>query len=217
MTWLERYLPFLLSTGFISVLLGLRGLRFRLRYRTSPFRFPAWRDQSLSAWLSRLLVVILAAILLLTGLAAFAPEWLARLDPWSRVNGPATAVGAVLVLIGGGLVWRAQDDMQEAWRVGIDPRERTLLVRQGLFQFCRNPIYLGLQIALVGFAAMLPGLCSLALLAVSLPLLHVQTRLEESHLRKHHGADYAEYCRSVGRFFPWTGRIVADRQDVRGS
>jgi protein-S-isoprenylcysteine O-methyltransferase Ste14 len=212
---IARYLPFVLAVGFIGLLLGVRGLRFRRRFGCSPFRFPAWNDLSPGAWLSRMLVVILCGILVLAGMAAFMPTEMAQLDPLFRPHAFLLIAGSILMLLGGALVWRGQEDMHDAWRVGIDPRERTPLVKRGLFLFCRNPIYLGLQVALLGFAGMVPGLFSLALLGLSLLLLQVQARLEEAHLLSQHGADYAEYCSSIGRFLPWTGRITpAESRDA---
>jgi len=87
MNWMPRLLPLVLAVNFIAVLLGVRGWRFRRRFGVSPFRFPARHDLSLAAWLSRMLVVILGALLLLAGMAAFTPEHLARfhkseMDKW---------------------------------------------------------------------------------------------------------------------------------------
>ena len=204
---ITQYLPLVFSLCFIGILLGVRGLRFRRRFGYSPFRFPRWRDRSAAAFVSRMLVVVLAAIVLLATAAALVPERLAQFDPLYRYRGPTLlTAGALWMLVGAAIVWKGQDDMREAWRVGIDEREHTRLVTQGLFQFCRNPIYLGLQAALVGFVGVVPGCFSLVLLAISLALCQVQSRLEESYLLSQHGAAYAEYCRRVGRFLPWTGR-----------
>lgn len=205
MHWNTQYLPLFLALTFIGVLLGVGGIRFRLRFGHSPFHFSRWRDGGTAVFLSCMLVVVLSAIVLLTTAAALAPNWLARLDPLYRDPGLALETcGTLLILVGAALAWRGQIDMREAWRVGINTEERTRLVTRGLFQFCRNPIYLGLQLALVGFVALVPGCMSLALLGISLVLFQIQCRLEESQMVRQHGADYAEYCRRVGRFMPWT-------------
>ena len=207
MHWSTQYLPLVLVMLFIGMLLGVRGIRFQRRFGYSPFRFPRWRYGSTAAFLSRMLVVVLSAIVLLAAVATLAPDRLEQFDPLYRYRTPALlTAGTLIMLVGGALVWRAQEDMRDAWRVGINPREQTRLVTHGLFQFCRNPIYLGLQVALVGFVGLVPGCLSLALFATSLVLLRMQCRLEESHLLSQHGAAYEEYSRRVGRFVPRTGR-----------
>jgi protein-S-isoprenylcysteine O-methyltransferase Ste14 len=127
-----------------------------------------------------------------------------------RKPGPALlGAGVILAALAAGLVWRGQADMARSWRIGIDPGERTELVTGGLFRFCRNPIYLGLQLALAAFCCLLPGIFSLGLLMLGAVLLHVQARLEENYLRERHGPAYVEYCARVGRFLPFTGRWPA--------
>jgi len=192
----------------------MRGLSFRRRFGHSPFRIPHNDDLSASAFLSRVLVLFLAAIVVLAIAVAVAPEWLDRIDPLYRYRGLATVFfGIVLMSIGTVLVWRAQLDMGAAWRVGIDSGQRTELITRGLFKFCRNPIYLGLQTALFGFFSLVPSYFMGTLLVVAFLSFQVQARLEEAHLLSQHGDLYASYCRRVGRFLPWTGRFAGPAAD----
>lgn len=206
----RRCLPLVFGLVFIGGLVGCRSWRFYRRYGRSPIRIPRAGDGSAQAFLSRVLVVFFGVILALGTLAAFWPTALESADLLYRQPGPALLIsGVALAALASALVWRGQDDMADSWRIGMDSDERTELVTGGLFRFCRNPIYLGLQLALAGFCCLLPGYLSLGLLVLGVMLLHVQARLEESYLLERHGPVYAEYCAQVGRFLPFTGRWSA--------
>lgn len=208
MEWGLRFLPLALVLAFIGILLGLRALRFRQKFGHSPIRFPRRSDVSASAFLSRVLLGFLSLVALLGMIAAALPEWLDRFDPlYHHRSWEALVVGAMLMLISTLLVWRAQHDMGRAWRVGIDPNPRTVLITGGLFRLCRNPIYLGLQLGLLGFCCCVPSYFMVTLLVAAWLCFQVQARLEEAHLISQFGDIYTDYCRRVGRFLPWTGRF----------
>lgn len=211
-----RFLPLAFGIVFIGGLAGCRSWRFYRLYGYSPIHLPRADDGSAHAFLSRVLVVFFVVILTLGALAAFWPEGLAAVDLLYRRPGPVLLItGLILAALAAALVWRGQEDMAASWRIGIEPGEHTKLATRGLFRFCRHPIYLGLQLALAGFCCILPGYFSLELLLLAVVLLHVQARLEESHLLERHGPDYAEYCAQVGRFFPFTGRQSAPARSPR--
>jgi protein-S-isoprenylcysteine O-methyltransferase Ste14 len=209
-TWLQsasQYIPLIFSLLFIGVLFWYRVLRFSRIYGRSPINTPRSNDYSAHALLSRLLLVSFVLAILLASLAAFWPAVLERLDLlYEHRRTTLLGPGIVLAVIAALLVWRGQADMAASWRIGIDTAERTPLVTRGLFGFCRNPIYLGLQVGMVSFFLMLPGYLTLILLLQGLMLLHVQTRLEEEYLLRCHQAKYVEYCAAVGRFVPLAGR-----------
>ena len=83
----------------------------------------------------------------------------------------------------------------------FDPPRR--LVVTGLYRFVRNPMYVGLGIALFG-EAWLTG--RIEILYETLILLVAVTFFtvlyEEPALRRQFGGDYIEYCRNVGRWIP---------------
>jgi protein-S-isoprenylcysteine O-methyltransferase Ste14 len=210
--WCQRCLPLAFAVLFIGGLLGCRARRFTRLYGFSPIHVPRAGDQSAHAFLSRVLVACFVIVLALGSLAAFWPEGLETVDLlYERRCSVLLVPGVVLAALAAWLVWRGQEDMAASWRIGIAPDERTELVTGGLYRFCRNPIYLGLQVALAAFCVMLPGYVSGGLLIFGAVLLQVQARLEEAHLLRQHGAAYAGYCARVGRFLPFLGRHPAPR------
>lgn len=110
----------------------------------------------------------------------------------------AAGVGLLLA----SLVWiiLAQTQMGASWRIGIDSANRTELVSKGLFTVSRNPIFLGMRIALAGFFLVLPNAFTLVALVLGDVLLQLQVRLEEEHLTRLHGTEYEVYKKSVRRW-----------------
>ncbi len=158
-----------------------------------------------------------AGILFVAGLVmgAAAPllALLGVLEPIAALDGSAGhAVGIVLGVAGILLTFGAQLAMGNAWRVGVDPEERTELVTGGPFKLVRNPIYSAMIPTVLGLALMVPNVLAIAALLTLVTALELQVRLvEEPYLLQVHGDVYAEYAARVGRFVPGLGLL----QDVR--
>ena len=118
------------------------------------------------------------------------------------------SLGAALYAIGlCGTLW-AQLAMEESWRIGVDPSERTRLILRGPFLYVRNPIYSSMVVCVAGLVLLLPnalGCVALVTLVWGLEL-HVRY-VEEPYLRSAHGEAYRRYCAVVGRFLPAVGRM----------
>lgn len=109
---------------------------------------------------------------------------------------------AGLVAMGFALVWTATAQMQmgKSWRIGIDAENKTELVEKGLFVVSRNPIFLGMRLALFGFFLTLPSAVALASVVLADLLMQIQVRLEEEFLRGEHGDKFMEFCSRVRRW-----------------
>lgn len=114
--------------------------------------------------------------------------------------------GWVLLLAGTALVFLAQSHMGQSLRIGIDDRE-TELVTRGVFNYVRNPIFLGVLLALAGVVLFSLQSLAVALWFVVALFIGIQTRLEERHLIRVHGLEYARYASRVGRFIPLIGKL----------
>lgn len=109
-------------------------------------------------------------------------------------------IGICLMILS--LIWVliAQIQMKDSWRIGIDKEIKTKLITNGLFNFSRNPIFLGMLISLIGLLLVLPTFISLSFLIISNILIQIQIRLEEDFLLKQHGKVYLQYKARVRRF-----------------
>lgn len=113
---------------------------------------------------------------------------------------PLQIAGLVLLIVAFGIMLMAQIQMGEAWRDRIDLKSETKLVKSGLFRFSRNPIFLGMLLAMLGLWLCIPNAFTLLTLGGSYMLIQIQVRLEEKHLLKLHGEEYVSYQQTVTRW-----------------
>lgn len=110
-------------------------------------------------------------------------------------------IGFGLALISFIWIVVAQKQMATSWRIGINYNEKTTLMKQGVFNVSRNPIFLGVMMSYIGTFLIVPNALSLSVMALTFVVLQIQIRLEEEYLKNVHGSIYAEYCDSVSRWF----------------
>ena len=178
-------------------------------YFISAFVWRSWRTWRLTGvnpvvlpqsddaygYVARGFKLMMCALLFYLLALSLVPQWVV---PYSGsltwlVKDEVVALGWVLLLVALAVTLKAQADMGGAWRIGIDTQRSTELVTQGLFSRSRNPIFLSMRTALVGFFLVLPNAVTLVFLTVADVLMQVQVRLEEAHLHQQHGDTYAQY------------------------
>jgi protein-S-isoprenylcysteine O-methyltransferase Ste14 len=122
---------------------------------------------------------------------------------------PPRAIAGVVAFAAGlaGTVW-AQRTMGASWRIGVDPAERTGLVRGGPFGRVRNPIFSAMVLAVAGLVLLVPGPVAPAAAVVLVVAIELQVRVvEEPYLDRVHGAAWRDYAARTGRFVPGVGRL----------
>ena len=132
----------------------------------------------------------------------YAPLLMARGRP--AAGGPMLLVALALLALGGVMyAWCVREFavFGRGTPAPIDAPKK--LVVRGLYRYLRNPIYVGVLTALVGWAVMFRG-ANLLVYAVCVGIcFHLFVVLyEEPHLRRQFGADYRDYCEKVGRWLP---------------
>ena len=111
--------------------------------------------------------------------------------------------GALLLLVGMVLLCHAVQTFGNADTTinPVDPEKAEKLVTTGLYRFSRNPMYLGMLLALAAGALMLQNIAAFAgplLFAASVTIL--QIRPEERVLRRKFGGEYDSYCQQTRRW-----------------
>ena len=133
---------------------------------------------------------------------AFKSEWYQYLLPfWYLEHSYLQYVGWGLLLLSLILVWVAQSQMANSWRIGIDEKNKTELVTNGLFSVSRNPIFLGVMIANLGLMLIIANAFTLLIVSLSTVSINTQIRLEETFLKSSHGKAYQDYLNQVRRWF----------------
>jgi protein-S-isoprenylcysteine O-methyltransferase Ste14 len=119
--------------------------------------------------------------------------------PWNKLGWAFIAIGIGLDLSALLLFIRTHTTVNP-----IRPERASRLVVSGLFRVSRNPMYLGLVLALCGWAWLLGNpLCLVVVWLFARTLVIVQITTEEVALRERFGDSYREYSQQVNR---WIGR-----------
>ncbi|QRY77723.1 isoprenylcysteine carboxylmethyltransferase family protein [Pseudomonas sp. PDNC002] len=137
------------------------------------------------------LVAIISGLLMWLAAPTLAPLggrlWLAL---------PVVLAGVAVCLAGVASFRRARTTVNP-----LKPESASSLVIAGIYQYTRNPMYLGFAIILLGWCVFLGS--TLALIGVALFVLyinHFQIRPEERALRELFGAEFDAFCARVRRW-----------------
>ena len=128
----------------------------------------------------------------LGALAAPVLELIGTIEPFGFMEaGWAGPVGLGLALAGAAISRRAQAEMGESWRIGVEPGERTELVTDGLFGISRNPFFGAVYLFALGLFLMVPNPVALFAGICLFCGFEIQVRVvEEPNLRAVFGQDY---------------------------
>jgi protein-S-isoprenylcysteine O-methyltransferase Ste14 len=127
---------------------------------------------------------------------------LAQISPFALTLGPSiTCVSLTLAALGGLLALWARLMFLQA-RTSVHPhRQSSRLVTQGAYRISRNPMYLGLLLALCAWVIWLQNLFGLILPPLFVLLInrrHIEP--EESRLENSFGAAYRRYLKQTRRW-----------------
>lgn len=146
------------------------------------------------------------------------PTIVAGLVPWLltrwEADDPSTALrvaGAVLIVVGGGLV------LETTARFALQGRGTPApfaapdrFVARGSYRVVRNPMYVGVLALIVGQALLLGREVLLLWAGAAAVLFQLFVVFhEEPELRKRFGAEYDDYRRRVGRWLPRVSRSTS--------
>lgn len=137
----------------------------------------------------------------------FQPLWVRGTGSWhgviwtSKHSIPVQEVAGVFLIVAGyaATLW-CYAAMGAAWRIGIDEKGTSKLVKSGPYHAIRHPIY-GFQMTmLMGAALLLPTWISLAILVIHYVCATIKAIDEERHLTGVFGEEYRTYMKETGRF-----------------
>lgn len=140
----------------------------------------------------KILIALLVVVFILN---VFAPGFYQKfLLPIGYMQNPTVFyVGLVLLHLSMFWIFIAQMQMGKSWRIGIDEKNKTEFVTKGLFSVSRNPIFLGMIVAIFAAFLLLPNLFTFFIAFAGYIIIQIQIRLEEEFLQKQFGNEYVHY------------------------
>jgi len=139
-------------------------------------------------------VYFTGAILAMLALHFLAPGGRFLSYPWTLAGLAPMAAGIAMALAG--------DRAFKRHGTTIKPFEvSSALVTDGLYRYSRNPIYLGMEVLLIGLALLLGSLTPLSMCVALSVLLHYRfVLIEERMLAEKFGAEWEAYRARVRRW-----------------
>lgn len=91
--------------------------------------------------------------------------------------------------------------MKDSWRAGVPETDKTELVTRGIYQFSRNPAFLGFDLVYLGILLMFFNWPLFAVSAFAMLIFHLQiVNVEEDFLLLAFRDEYLNYKKEVNRY-----------------
>jgi protein-S-isoprenylcysteine O-methyltransferase Ste14 len=177
----------------------IQGRRIRKRIGRSPNLKPRDARERL-LWAGWMLVIVMWIV---QPLLVNAKTTLPGLQIHPACLQPLGLIGGMVLTVAGyaATLW-CYVIMGNAWRIGINRKEKNELVTAGPYRWIRHPIYAFQTVMLLGAVLLLPTICSVALVALHLVFVLIKAKDEEAYLLTVHGDAYRAFMARTGRLFP---------------
>ncbi len=109
-------------------------------------------------------------------------------------------MGIVIGVIGVIFFALATITMKTSWRVGI-PEEKTTLITDGIYQWSRNPAFVGFDLLYLSICLMFFNVPLVLVSVWAAVMLHLQILQEEKHMYHMFGDEYETYKKHTLRYF----------------
>lgn len=116
-------------------------------------------------------------------------------------NSTARFLGLAIALSGVFFFITAIVTMRNSWRAGIDYTQKTELIKTGIYQYSRNPAFVGFDLLYIGMGLAFFNIIHVLVTCTSILLLHLQILEEEKYLPTVFGEDYLNYRSKTRRYF----------------
>lgn len=119
---------------------------------------------------------------------------------WNRMPANGRFTGFCIGILGDAIFLISVVCMKDSWRAGIPDQDKTKLITDGIYQFSRNPAFLGFDLMYIGmfllYCNVLTGIYTL----FAMTMLHLQILQEEKFMEQTFGEDYLAYKKRVFRY-----------------
>lgn len=196
----------LIKYGLFAYIIINFGLTFvlpsyRVWKRTGIFPVTFSDNDTAHDYIGKVFKVLLALLVITGAIYAFHTEGVKYLLPiWYLENQTVQIIGLVILFVALAWIAIAQHQMSNSWRIGIDEKNKTRLVTEGVFSISRNPIFLGMLSTLLGLFLVIPNALTFMVFVTGFIVVQIQVRLEEEFLLKSHGEAYKIYCLQTKRW-----------------
>jgi len=165
----------------------------------NPIKFS--KEETAINYVGKAYKIISAMAFVTISLNAFLPKVMQYIVPIEYLqNDILVWTGIGLVHLAFLIIFIAQHNMANEWRIGIDNENKVNLITKGMFGISRNPIFLGVIIVFIGLFLIIPNIVTAVILVSGVFVIQVQVRLEEEFLLNTLGVDYKEYMNKVNRW-----------------
>lgn len=195
---MKLYLFLLLLFGLLSVFVLPSYFTYK-RTKINPFVYE--KEDNAHGYVGKIFKLMLLLLILTFGANLFTPDFYNKYLVSINYLENQYLFYAAFVILHLALTWilTAIIQMGNSWRIGIDEKNETQLVQNGLFSISRNPVFLGMIVALISAFFLLPNILTFFIAFAGYIAIQVQIRLEEEFLGKHLGTHYLEYKKKTKR------------------
>jgi protein-S-isoprenylcysteine O-methyltransferase Ste14 len=174
---------------------------YKIWKATGIFAITFANKDSAHDYIGKVFKILLVITLAIGAIYAFYTEGVKYLLPICYLDFLYFQLQGLMILLVA-LIWImvAQYQMLDSWRIGIDEKNKTKLVANGMFSISRNPIFFGMLCTQLGIFLVIPSAATGMILVIGFIVIQIQVRLEEAFLLKMHGEDYEKYCAKTRRW-----------------